>query len=140
MTSGQFDCIRKSLVLEALILELSIDFQCDLVCNGGFVHSDSGKPFARCHLNPRKQDETWFPNPKRISGYAQCIPDIAETCDSFPSYKDMQFFLLNNEQVTGHDGYSDDDLPELQAMFSGNDLESLYEHPLNGLKRLHRCW
>ena len=33
----------------------------------------------------------------------------------------MTFFLLNNAQSQGVDGYSDDDLPqpELQAMFSG---------------------
>ena len=108
-------------LLRAFYLDLTRHIQCDLVCNDGFVYSNTGKQAARCHFNPRKNDETWFPNPKKISGYAQCVPDIAETCDNFPSYQDLNFFLLNNEQVKGLDGYSDDDLPkpELQAMFSG---------------------
>ena len=121
MTSDQFEWLHNFELLRAFILDLTLNFQCDLVCNDGFVYSNTGKQNARCHLNPRKNYETWFPNPKKISGYAQCVPDIAETCDSFPSYKDLRFFLLNNEQVMGLDGYSDDDLPkpELQAMFSG---------------------
>ena len=121
MITDQCDSEHNFELLRVVILDLTMNIQCDLVCNDGFVYSNTGKQYARCHLNPRKNDETWFPNPKKISAYAQCVPDIAETCDSFPAYKDLRFFLLNNEQVMGLDGYSDDDLPkpELQAMFSG---------------------
>ena len=110
--------------LESSIPDLTIDFQCDLVCNGGFVHSKHGKSYARCHFNPRKQDETWFPNPRRPKkGYAQCVPDVSETtCDNFPTYKDLTFFLLTNELSGGIDGYSDDEEPKLEAMFSGKRL------------------
>ena len=66
-------------------------------------------------MNPRKNDETWFPR----KNFSQCIPDIAETCDNIPESKDLTFFLLNNEFIGGVDGYSDDDDLELQAMFSG---------------------
>ena len=26
-------------------------FKCDIVCNGGFVHDESGLNYARCHFN-----------------------------------------------------------------------------------------
>ena len=69
----------------------------------------------------RKQDETWFPNPRRVDRFSKCISDGDQSCDDAPESEDLTFFLLNNEQSQGVDGYSDDDLPkpELQAMFSG---------------------
>ena len=69
----------------------------------------------------RKQDETWFPNPRRVDRFSKCVSDGAQSCDDVPESEDLTFFLLNNEQSQGVDGYSDDDLPkpELQAMFSG---------------------
>ena len=66
-------------------------------------------------MNPRKNDETWFPR----KNFSHCVPNVAETCDNIPESEDLTFFILNSEQIGGVDGYSDDDDVELQAMFSG---------------------
>ena len=28
-----------------------MNFKCDIACNGGFVHDESGLTYARCHFN-----------------------------------------------------------------------------------------
>jgi hypothetical protein len=90
-------------------------FQCDSICNPGFVHDYSGKTFSRCHKNPRKERYQWYPK----KGFSNCIPELASTCDVVPDSEDLTFFLLNNEISQGSDGYSDDEPAEPLAMFSG---------------------
>ena len=99
-------------------------FKCDSICNAGFVHDDSGrKTFTKCIYNTRKSIYQWAP--KKYGNFAECVPDIAENCTDVPEYKDLTFFLLQNELRKGTDGYSDDDWPqpEIQAMFSGDQIK-----------------
>ena len=94
---------------------LNSSFQCNSVCNAGFVHDYSGKTFSRCHKNPRRERFQWYPK----KDFSSCIPELAITCDVVPDSEDLTFFLLNNEASQGTDGYSDDEGQDIEAMFAG---------------------
>ena len=95
--------------------------QCSTVCNPGFKHNRSVnrrvKTVAKCLGNRKKFKYQWTPGNEK--NFAQCIPDKAFSCESVPNGDDLTFFLLQNTEVHGIDGYSDDDENELLAMFSG---------------------